>query len=371
MGLFFNLKPSVLTRPVLEINLNALLDNYRLLSNMAGQATAAAVVKDDAYGLQADIVAKTLYEKGGCRHFFVAHAFEAEKIVSFVPQATIYVLQGIGADSLPLYKKYPFVPVISTPEMLAYFKKTGLKVRPAIQVETGLNRLGFRLDDLQKLSKKDLKLFCLVLSHLACADEQAHFMNAKQLINFCAIKNKYFKDLPASLSASDGLFLGKEYHFDMLRLGAAIYGINTAPYRENQMKNEITLKAPVLQVCSVKKGEFIGYSATYRAETDKKIAVVSVGYGDGIPRTLSNVGKVFFKSQNKRFCAPMLGRVSMDNIVCDVTNIKNVKVGDFAYLIDDDYTLDDMAHAAQTIAYELLSNIAKSGRYIKKYILQK
>jgi len=370
MSFFESLKVNVETTPVLQINLNRLLDNYRRLERIITPAIPSAVVKDDAYGIGAKKVAKVLYEYGGCRHFWVAHALEGEAIIEFCPEATIYVLQGIGQDSLPLFKKYKFIPVISSLEMWRFYKKNRIKgVKPVIYIETGLNRLGFREDDLKKLSSKDLKDFCLVMSHLACADEKAHFMNEHQLENFKRLKAKYFNDLPATLSASDGAFLGHNFYFDMVRLGAAMYGINTAPYRENQMENIVTLKAPVLQVSKLNKGEFVGYGATYRAYTNRKIAIVSIGYGDGVPRSLSNVGKVFFKVSEKWVEARILGRISMDNIICDVTSVKNLKVGEFGYLIMDDYTLDDIGRDAGTIGYEIVSNLGKNKRYIREYIL--
>lgn len=124
-------------------------------------------------------------------------------------------------------------------------------------------------------------------------------MNQHQLDNFRRLKEKYFPKLPASLSASDGTFLGAEYQWDMVRLGAAMYGINTAPYRENQMKSVVTVKAPVLQIADLPKGDFVGYSATYRATENRRLAIVSIGYGDGIPRSLSNIGKVFSTSAAK------------------------------------------------------------------------
>lgn len=369
MQLFFKLHSSILTQPILEINLKKLVENYRLLADLSAPAIAAAVIKDDAYGIGAKEIVRVLYEKGGCKNFFAAHAFEAEQVVEFAPEAKFYILQGIGDDSLALFQKYGFVPVISSPEMLAFYKKHKKSLaEPAIQIETGLNRLGFREQDLQKLSRKDLKMFCLVMSHLAAADECGHFMNAFQLNNFKHLKEKYFKDVPASLSASDGVFLGKEFCFDMVRLGAALYGINTAPYRQNQMKNIITLKAPVLQVTDLKKGEFVGYSATYRASANRRIAIVSVGYGDGVPRSLSNVGKIYFKQGLKWGESRILGRVSMDNIICDVTDLKDVGVGTLGFLIFDEYTLDDMARDAGTIAYEVLSCLGKGGRAIKKYM---
>lgn len=360
---------TVLTRPVLEIDLNNLLDNYRLLEQIAAKSTPAAVVKDDAYGLGAAVVAPMLYNKAQCRNFFVAHAVEGEKIAPLVPQAKIFVLQGIGEDSLETFQNVPqLIPVISSPEMFGFWKAHRLNGRkPVIHIETGLNRLGFREHDLQALSEADLKEFSMVMSHLACGDEKDHFMNAHQLENFEQLKNIYFPDLPASLSASDGVFLGEKFQWNMVRLGAAMYGINTAPYRQNQMKNVVRIMAPVLQIEPLKKGEFVGYSATYRASSERKIAIISIGYGDGLPRSLSNVGKVYFKICSQLRECRIIGRISMDNVICDVTGADGLEVGDMAYLADDFYTLDDMARDAGTISYEIMSRIGKNPRYIRRY----
>jgi len=364
---------TVLTRPILEIDLNNLLDNYHTLQKIAGKAVCAAVVKDDAYGLGAANVAPLLYKEGGCRHFFVAHAVEAERIAPQLPDAAIFVLQGIGQDSLEIFKNHKhLIPVISSPEMLAYWQENRPdKRKPAIQIETGLNRLGFREKELEKMSSDERSGFCLVMSHLACGDEKDHFMNAHQLDNFKKLKNAYFPKLQASLSASDGVFLGKEFQQDLVRLGAAMYGINTAPYRPNQMKNVVRIQAPVLQIETLPKGDFVGYSATYRANTNRKIAIVSIGYGDGLPRSLSNVGKVFFKVNGKLSEARIIGRVSMDNIICDVTNVSNLEVGDMAFLADEFYTLDDMGRDAGTISYEIMSRIGKNTRYIRKTLFNR
>ena len=361
---------NILTRPILEINLSNVLENYKSLATIAKNAIAAAVVKDDSYGLGADVIAPILYNKANCRYFFVAHAIEGERISSLVPEAKIYVLQGIGADTIDVFKKIKnLIPVISSPEMLEYWKQNNIdNVRPAIQIETGLNRLGFRQEELKCLSKEDTQIFGLVMSHLACADEKDHFMNHYQVENFVMLKDKYIPDIKASLSASDGVFLDKDFYQDMVRLGAGMYGINTAPYRPNKMANVVTVKAPILQIANLPKGDFVGYSATYRASSDRKIAIVSIGYGDGLPRSLSNTGKVFFKTQNKISEARIIGRVSMDNIICDVTNIEGLKCGDMAYLAADFYTLDDVAKDAGTISYELMSRIGKNTRFIRNYI---
>lgn len=360
---------SILTRPILEINLNNLIDNYKTLQKLAPKSIAAAVVKDDAYGLDAQIIAQALYQEAGCRNFFVAHAVEGERIADKIPGSKIFVLQGIGEDSLEAFQGLKLIPVISSPQMLEFWKNNRISgIKPVIHVETGLNRLGFRENELEALSEEDIKEFGMVMSHLACGDEKDHFMNEHQLNNFTRIKSQYFPQLPASLSASDGVFLGSDFQQDIVRLGAAMYGINTAPYRENQMKNVIRLWAPVLQVEDLNPGEFVGYSATYRASNPRKIAIVSIGYGDGIPRALSNVGKVFFQTRAKISEARILGRISMDNIICDVTGVDGLEPGDMATLIDDFYTLDDMGRDAGTISYEILSRIGKNTRYLRKVI---
>lgn len=360
---------SILTRPILEINLNNLLENYRTLQKLSPHATAAAVVKDNAYGLGAKEVAELLYKHAKCRCFFVAHGVEGKVVREAAPDADIYVLQGIGEDSLIDFQAAELIPVISSKAMLDYWKANKISgIKPAIMIETGLNRLGFREYDLSEMSDEERQEFGLVMSHLACGDEQGHFMNQHQLDNFCYLRETYFPKLPASLSASDGTFLGEDYQFDIVRLGAAMYGINTAPYRENQMKNVVTVKAPVLEIADLPKGDFVGYSATYRATSNRKIAIVSIGYGDGIPRSLSNTGKIFFNLCDKLHEARIIGRLSMDNIICDVTDISNLQCGDMAHLIADFYTLDDMGRDAGTIGYEIVSRIGKNPRFIRKYI---
>ena len=362
---------NIFTRPILEINLKNLLNNYAVLAKLAHPAIPAAVVKDDAYGLGAEIVAKLLYDKANCRTFFVAHAVEGAKIAPMVPLADIYVLQGVGTDSIDIFAQIPhLLPVISSPEGLDFWLKNRPDDdrKPAIQIETGLNRLGFREEELKNLSHDNLKMFGLVMSHLACGDEKDHFMNAHQLANFERLKHSYFPNTKASLSASDGVFLGTNFRQDMVRLGAAMYGINTAPYRPNQMQNVVSVKAPLLQVANLPKGDFVGYSATYRASSNRKIAIVSIGYGDGWPRSLSNVGKVFFKTNGQISEARIIGRISMDNIICDVTEVCDIKVGDTAYLADDFYTLDEVAIDAGTIAYEIMSRLGKNPRFDRKYI---
>ena len=189
-----------------------------------------------------------------------------------------------------------------------------------------------------------------------------------QLQNFKRLRERFFPRLPASLSASDGTFLGQDYRFDVVRLGAAMYGINTAPYRENQMLPVVRVMAPVLEISALSRGDFVGYSATYRAAGNRKIAIVSIGYGDGVPRALSNVGKLFFYNGGKTSEARIIGRISMDNIICDVTEVENLHVGDMAVIVNEFYTLDDIGRDAGTIGYEVLSRIGKNRRFERRYL---
>lgn len=353
---------SLLTRPKLEIRLDHLVDNYRQLAAIAMPAVSAAVVKNDSYGLGAVPIVQKLGQEG-CRHFFVAHAAEGVKVREVVPSADIYVLQGVGEDNISDIKKAVLTPVLSTPEQLCFWESQGINdIKPILQVETGLNRLGFRLSDLHALTENQKKNFSFVMSHLACGDNPSHFMNEAQLTQFKQAR-RLVADVSASISASDGVFLGKAYHFDMVRLGAALYGLNTAPYRVNQMKPVLFVSAPVLQIVALEAGDFIGYGATYQTTRPMKMAVVSIGYGDGLPRALSSRGQIRFNGQ----AGDIVGRISMDNIMCDVTQMPDLKAGDFVSILDDVYTADHMGEQAGTIGYEILSNLGKGGRFCRSY----
>lgn len=348
---------SVLTRPQMIIRLDHLIQNYQVLKKIAPKAIAAAVVKNDAYGLGGEAVARALYQNG-CRHFFVAHGCEGKKVRSVVPEAAIFVLQGMGEDSVADFQEARLTPVISSRAELDFWHQNKVEgVRPIINVETGLNRLGFRPDDLKQLTDAEKKEFSFVLSHLACGDDTHHFMNERQLKAFEETR-ALLPGVPATLSASDGVFLGKDFHFDMVRLGAALYGLNTAPYREDKMKAVLYLSAPVLQIVDVPAGQYVGYSATYQTRRPIKLAIVSIGYGDGLARSLQGRGKIFFHGQE----APMIGRISMDNIMCDVSALSDLKEGDMVELLNDTYGADEMGQDAGTIGYEILNWIGKGGR---------
>ncbi|MBO7244392.1 MAG: alanine racemase [Alphaproteobacteria bacterium] len=348
----------IYSQSVLTIDLSALKENYLFLKQTAKESIAAAVVKNNAYGLGIERVVPALLDVG-CNDFFVALACEGERVRKQAPNANIYVLQGIGDDSLKLFQNNHLTPVISTPEMFKFWMENKIEdIKPILNIETGLNRLGFRKKDIEALSQEDKNEFAYLLSHLSCADEPYHFMNKHQIETFDEMK-KMLPHLNATLSASDGVFLGENFQKDMVRLGAAMYGLNTAPDRKNKMRAVVHLKAPVLQIVDVSEGEYIGYGASYKTKKQMKIAIVSIGYADGLPRSLMGRGRVFFEEQEIR----LVGRLSMDNLMCDVTGIKDLKEGVFVDILNDHYTVDDMGCDAGTIGYEILNGIGKSGRF--------
>ncbi len=355
----------------LQINLLRILENYRAFSAAAKpDVWMAAVVKDNAYGLGAVQVANVLYRTGNCFTFFVAHAFEGHEVRAVAPKAAIYVLQGPDEDCMDFFIKDNLIPVISSPMQLDFWNQAAPQSHPvALMIETGLNRLGFREAELLALSPKERNRFHLVLSHLACADEPNHPMNEKQLSTFQKL-TALFPKAKFSLSASDGFLLGEKYHFDVVRLGAVLYGINPIKDAEIQSRNVIRLTAPVIQVAKVNAGDFIGYGAAYQVKEKGKIAIVSIGYGDGVFRSFFPNGKVWFEKEGERFAAPLVGRVSMDNLICDVSHIPKevLSACPEAVLVDDAYTVDDFGADAGTIGYEALSALGHGIRFKREYI---
>jgi alanine racemase len=229
-----------------------------------------------------------------------------------------------------------------------------------LHLDTGLARLGLPPQELRQLAAEPALLasfkLSLILSHLACAGEPAHPMNLEQLDTFRAAL-RLLPRAPASLAASSGIFLGADFHFDMVRAGAALYGVNPLPGRPNAMKQVLHLKAKILQVRDVDRGETVGYGAAHRMERAGRIATVALGYADGWLRSSGHRG--FARVGGKP--APVIGRISMDLLTIDVTNIDRevARPGAYADLLDERYGVDDAAFAAQTIGYEILTALGR------------
>ena len=357
---------------VLEIDLEAIAANWRLLAAQVAPAACAAVVKADAYGLGAAPVARALAE-AGCRTFFVALPHEGAEVREAVGDGpAIAVLGGYFPDAEALYARRRLGPVLSTPGQISAWQAAAWRdaagsVPAYVHVDTGINRLGLAMAEWNALCAGDgLARLGLagVISHLACADEPAHPLNARQLAAFRAVLQGLPEPLPGSLANSSGIFLGSTFHFGLVRPGAALFGINPTPGRPNPMHPVVRLRGRILQVRQIDRGEAVGYGATFVAPTQRKLATVAVGYADGLHRASSNRGRVFCQS----FPAPIVGRVSMDMITIDLTDVpKNTaQPGDFVDIIGPSHDVDAAAAEAGTIGYEVLTALGR--RYRRRYL---
>lgn len=356
----------------LTIDLNALKQNYRFLKNKVNAAChVSAVVKADAYGLGVKKVARALFDEG-CRHFFVSSPREGVTLRQYAPEGSIYILNGYYTKHYQAYLEHRLIPVIGSfgeaTTLNDTAKELDQKLPVAINFNTGMNRLGFSLAgtktllaDLSFLNNLDIKL---VLSHLASADDPNDPITEDQYDRFCTIAT-FFPKTMKSLANSFGTFLDPKYHFDLIRPGMALYGLNPTPHKSNPMKSVVKLKVPVIRLRDVIAGEGIGYNTTHTFEKDGQIAVVSAGYADGIFRALSNKGFFYWGD-----CpCPIRGRVSMDLITVDISHLpetKRPKPGDFFQVLGDNQSVDDLAYAGKTIGYEILTALGE--RYRRRYI---
>lgn len=348
---------------ILDIDLDAIVANWQLLNDRLNPGTrCAAVVKADAYGLGMSEVAPVL-ARAGCKTFFVANLDEALALRALLPKVQIAVLNGLVLGPPADFARAGLMPVLNDLGQVRQWHdyagpRGGL---PAIlHIDTGLARLGLPAKELRQLVAEPRLLsgfkLMLILSHLACAGEPAHPMNLEQLEAFHAAL-RLLPRVPASLSSSSGIFLGADFHFDLVRPGAALYGVNPLPGRPNAMRAVLRLKAKILQVRDVDRGEAVGYGAAHRMERPGRVATIALGYADGWLRSSSERGAARIAGKP----APVIGRISMDLITLDVTGIdaNAVQPGAYADLLDEHYGVDDAAFAAQTIGYEILTSLGR------------
>jgi alanine racemase len=352
---------------MLTIDLAAVEANWKLLAGMALPVECAAAVKANAYGCGLEAVTRTL-TKAGCRTFFVADLTEARSVRTIAPDAAIYVLNGIIPGSAPAFADGAFRPVINSltelAEWDAFVSQKGWRGGAALHVDTGMNRLGMTMQDAIAIAPRvhsETHGFTLLMSHLACADTPDHALNDQQIRMFREIRVLY-RGLPASLANSSGIFLGDTVFCDLVRPGIAIFGGNPTPGRKNPMRPVVELKGRIIQVRPVDRGETVGYGASWTMSRPGRVAVVALGYGDGVLRSAAaSKGKpaaeVIIAGQR----CPVAGRVSMDLLTVDVTHLPEAAVrrGDFATLIGDGMSVDELASAMGTIAYEVLTGLGR------------
>jgi alanine racemase len=350
---------------VLTVDLGAVADNWRSLRDRAAPGAVAGVVKADGYGLGAAPVARALYA-AGCRHFFVAHLAEGMAVrAALGPGPMIAVLNGFapGMDA-----GAGLLPVLNGPGDIATWtaaaRAAGRQLPALLHVDTGMARLGLTPAEAAALAADPSRLAGLdlrhVMTHLACADDPENPLNAQQASRFAAIRAR-LPAAPASLANSSGMFLGPDFGSDLARPGCALYGINPMPAAPNPMRQVVTLEAPVLQVRDIPAGTPVGYGASWTAARPSRIATVAAGYADGYLRSLSGraVGSIAGRP------VPLVGRVSMDLITFDVTDLPDVAPGTMVQLVGPGNTPDEVAAAAGTIGYEVLTSLG--ARYRREY----
>ncbi|MEG9883637.1 MAG: alanine racemase [Hyphomicrobiales bacterium] len=364
-----------MTQATLTIDLATLQDNYRMLKALVAPAQCSSVVKSNAYGIGLAPAARALWA-AGCRTFFVALPQEGYSLRKALPEATIYSLNGLLRGAAPDYAARALRPVLGSPEEIedwaGFCREHGRSWPAAIHIDSGINRLGLSAEQVAWLveNRAVFESFkpSLVMSHLACAGEADHPMNRAQREAFDRLR-AFLPTLPVSLANSSAIFNGTAYHYDLVRPGIALYGGNPRVGRANPMKSVVALHATVLQTRDVPKGQTVGYDATWQAPRDSRIAVLGVGYGDGYLRGLGSQGQGH-QGKAKAYVAgrsvPVVGRISMDMLTIDVTELPvgAVRRGAEVELIGKHVTIDSLAQRAGTIAYELLTNLGARYRRI-------
>ena len=317
---------------ILEIKTKNLIHNYKTLSTIASSSLAGATLKANAYGIGDLEIYKLLY-KNNCRHFFFASLDEALTIRKKFRKGNIYVLNGIEDHNFNIFKKFNIVPILnSRKELKKFVKNNGInkKIKIGLQVETGLNRLGISIKDLGSISTNKLDLQILI-SHLASSDELKNKYNQKQNNNFRLYFNLFKSIKYKSLVSSMGILLGKDFHYDLIRPGISIYGGHYNSKLKKKIMPVVILKAKILQIKTLSKNEYVGYNQTYKTHDKIIIAILGIGYGDGISRILSNNGDAMYKNETFK----IIGRISMDTITLDITKSKNdIQIGQYCEIIN-------------------------------------
>ena len=358
----------------LQINLGAIIANWRYLDSLSSAATTtAAMVKANGYGLGAKEVATAL-ARAGCTEFFVANLDEAIELRQHLDEGGyerlhIMTLHGCHLDQLDDFAAFRITPVLNDLEQLTRWRvfsqqraNTGPQAGPdrfpaMLHIDTGMTRLGFDADQTDWLIQNKTALDGLdcryIMSHLVSAEITDDPTNATQLAAFDELRS-WFPGMPASLANSAGSMLSPDFHFQMTRPGIALYGAHPADHPTDKLAPAVSWHARIMQVRGAKAGDRVGYGGTHQLDRDSKIATIGVGYADGYNRKLGGKARVLIGDQT----APVIGRVSMDSITVDVTDVDaaHLRPGTVE-LLHDGYDLSQMAGDAETISYEILTKL--------------
>lgn len=360
---------------ILTVNLSAISQNWLMMRRSLKPGTrCAAVVKANAYGLGVARVAQALYA-AGCRVFFVARLGEGIELRRIIPnEIPVYVLQGVLAGEEPQFRHHQLTPVlISLPMVRRWqrFAQANGHLACAIKINTGMNRLGLSMEEFAELMAEpnlDATLNLeLVVSHLACADDPGHPLNALQLERFQAALRAArgpFPNVKASLANSAGVFLGTDWQQDVVRPGIALYGGCPRLDRSVRPAPVVSVKVRVIQTRDLVAGEAIGYGADFKASRNMRVCIAASGYAEGMLRSLNSGFHGWFHRP-----LPLLGRVSMDSMVFDSSHLNDAqqpKEGDEIEILGEHVSLDEFAASAGTSSYEVLTRLG--GRLQLRYL---
>ena len=338
---------------VLTVDLDAITANWLALDARTPGAECAGVVKADGYGLGAVPVARTLHDVG-CRRFFVATLPEAIALRAALPDAWIAAMgapvQGLAA----LFHEHRITAVLSSDGAVEAWTADGGGQPVWLQLDTGMTRLGLDADAAEAALKAGKLQVEALMSHLGCADEPANPMNEQQRTRFARLR-ELAPGCPGSLAASSGIFLGPGFHHDVVRPGAALYGINPTPGQANPMRPTVRLAARILQLRRAADGARVGYGATGAPPPGALLATVGLGYADGFLRRMGSGGAMSLDGHR----LPLVGRVSMDLIVVDASSAPPhlLREGAWVEAIGPAADVDGLADACGTIGYEILTSL--------------
>jgi len=359
--------PELESGGIVTIDIGAIQSNYRALWARVTPAECAAVVKADAYGCGLEPVVRAL-NRSNCKTYFVAHLAEGRQVRALAPDATVYVFNGMVPGAAAAFADARVRPVISSMQELAewdaFCATSGWRGGAALHFDTGMNRLGIPADQAAALASR-IKMpdhgITLVMSHFACADTPSHALNNRQIQLFRELR-VMFRGITASLANSAGIYLGPSTHFDMVRPGYALYGGNPTPGNPNPMRPVLGLRARILQVRSLVRGDTVGYGATWTAPREARIAIVSAGYADGYLRSAGDpdprsAAEVVIAETRCR----IVGRISMDLLAVDVTGLPEsvARRGEWATLVGGSVDIDTVAAQSGTIGYELMCRLGR------------
>ena len=348
---------------IIEINLKNISENYKTLCHLSKPGNAAAVVKANAYGCGINKVAKTL-SKDGCNIFFVAKLNEGLELRKQIPKTKmIAIFDGYLDQDKKLWHKFNLTPVCNTTEQV--ISASNDKIDYMIHIDTGMNRLGLSVKDAHKLLKNHSKInhhhLRLILSHFVCSDNKKSKLNCEQITTFSEFNN-YLPQIKRSLSNSHGIFLGDKARFHLSRPGIGLYGYTNS--KDHNLRPTISVYSPILQIRKPNIGETVGYDATYKITKKSKLGILGLGYADGLKRCINKRKEL----KLGKYKVPILGRVSMDTVIIDLTKIPEKTLNNINHvpIIDENYSISEMARDCSTIPYEIMTSF--SSRLKRVYI---